>query len=386
MAMTRRGMLRLSAAAAVAPRLSAGTTVTGPILKPLPDDLFYVYGTNAETKWESMAGQGYVTPVDRFFVRNHTSTPLIDVTTWRLKLWGSGLHGAPAEDRPVQFSYEQLRRLPAETVTAFLECTGNGRSFYTTQQGQTVSGTPWRLGAVGVAHWRGVRLRHVLELAGLTRHAVDLLPRGLDPDYLDKGANLGKVRRPLPIGKALQDTLLAYEMNGRPLLPDHGFPMRLIVPNWVGIASIKWLGDIQVAAEPLTSPWNTTYYTLNGVPLTRQVTKTAFELAWGATLPVEQTTLLTGRAWSGNGRIRYVEVSTDGGATWRYARRTHRDNPDNPHAWLRWELPWRPKRPGSYELLARATDETGTAQPDIAPYNPLGYLFGAVVRHAVSAV
>ncbi len=383
MTITRRGMLRLSAAAAVAPRVST-TTATGPILKPLPDDLFTVYGSNAETKWSSMAGQGYVTPVDRFFVRNHTSTPLIDVSTWRLKLWGTGLYGAPREDEPIEFGYEQLRRLPAETVTSFLECTGNGRSFYTTQQGQAVSGTAWKLGAVGVAHWRGVRLRHLLELAGLTRLATNLQARGLDADYLDKGVNLGRVRRPLPIAKALQDALLAYEMNGRPLLPDHGFPVRLIVPNWIGIASIKWVGDIEVAVEPLTSPWNTTYYTLDGVPLTRQVTKSAFELAWGATLPAGHTTLLTGRAWSGNGRIRHVEVSTDGGATWRRARRTRHDNPDNPRAWLRWELPWRPAAPGPYELLARATDETGTTQPDTAPYNPLGYLFGAVVRHPVS--
>ncbi|MFC7733104.1 molybdopterin-dependent oxidoreductase [Actinomadura keratinilytica] len=215
-------------------------------------------------RWEAMRGQGLLTPADRFFVRNHVSTPLIDARTWRLKLWGTGLHGSPTEDRPVEFTYEDLLGMRSETLTASVECTGNGRGFFTSQQGQQVSGTPWKLGAVGVARWRGVPLATVLERAGLTRRAVDVLPRGLDPDYTDGGENLGRVRRPLPVSKALKDVLLAYEMNGKPLPPDHGFPVRLVVPSWVGIASIKWLGDIQVADHPLFSPWNTRYYRLFG--------------------------------------------------------------------------------------------------------------------------
>jgi DMSO/TMAO reductase YedYZ molybdopterin-dependent catalytic subunit len=174
---------------------------------------------------------------------------------------------------------------------------------------------------------------------------VDLLPRGLDAEFLDKGVNLGRVRRPLPVAKALKDVLLAYEMNGRPLQPDHGFPVRLVVPSWVGIASIKWLGDIQVADQPLFSPWNTQYYRLFGpgyppegsAPLTRQVVKSAFELPWNAQLTAGRTQVLHG-----------------------------------------------PEHPGPYELLARAIDETGATQPDLAPNNTLGYLFGAVVRHPVT--
>jgi len=381
---SRRSLLLagLGTAAATPVLASRAFADTGPIIKPLPSDLFTVYGTNAEMNWAAMSGQGYVTPADRFFVRNHTRTPIIDAATWRLKLWGSGLYGSPGEDSPIEFGYDQLRRLPAETITAFIECTGNGRSFYTSQQGQAVTGTPWKLGGIGVAHWRGVRLSTVLQLAGLTRQAVDVMPRGLDDDYIDQGVNLGRVRRPLPVHKALQDVLLAYEMNGEPLPPDNGFPVRLVVPSWIGIASIKWVGDIQVSDRPLTSPWNTTYYTLGGVPLTRQVTKSAFELGWAATLSARTTRVLRGRSWSGNGRIRKVEVSTDGGSSWQRARRIGRDEP---RAWQRWEVPWRPA-PGSYELLARATDETGTTQPATTPYNPLGYLFGAVVRHPVTVV
>ena len=391
--LSRRNLLRASAGAGLGATIltsSAGQAFADdPIVKPLPPELFTVYGTNAETKWEAMRGQGYLTPTDRFFVRNHTRTPLIDAKTWRLKLWGTGLRDSPGEDRPVEFSYEDLLRLPAEGLTAFIECTGNGRAFYTTQQGQTVSGTPWKLGGVGVAHWRGVRLSTVLERAGLGRRAVDLLPRGLDAEFLDKGVNLGRVRRPLPVAKALKDVLLAYEMNGRPLQPDHGFPVRLVVPSWVGIASIKWLGDIQVADQPLFSPWNTQYYRLFGpgypsegsAPLTRQVVKSAFELPWNAQLTAGRTQVLHGRSWSGNGRVRQVEVSVDGGMTWH---RAHPRDQRGSRAWLTWEVRWRPEHPGSYELLARATDETGATQPDLAPYNTLGYLFGAVVRHPVT--
>ncbi|MUN41786.1 molybdopterin-dependent oxidoreductase [Actinomadura sp. NEAU-AAG5] len=392
---SRRGLLRLSAGAGLgaaigtAPAAAAEDPATG-IVKPLPPELFIPHGTNAEMRWEAMSGQGYLTPADRFFVRNHVATPRIDARTWRLKLWGTGLRGAPTEDRPFELSYADLLGLPAETLTASIECTGNGRGFYTAQQGQQVSGTPWRLGAVGVARWRGVRLSDVLERAGLTPAAVDILPRGLDADYVDKGENLGRVRRPLPVAKALKDVLLAYEMNGAPLPPDHGFPVRLVVPSWVGIASVKWLGDIQVADEPLFSPWNTRYYRLFGpghppegsAPLTRMNVKAAFELPWEATLRAGRVHVLRGRSWSGNGRVRRTEVSVDGGRTWRRAR-LH-DAHASPSGWVRWEFPWRPHAPGRYELMARATDVTGTSQPPIAPFNTFGYLFGAVVRHPVT--
>lgn len=393
--LSRRTLLGLSAGAGLAatvgvgsaprPAVAAGT----PIVKPLPPEYFIVYGSNAEMRWEAMAGQGYHTPIDRFFVRDHTSTPRIDAATWRLKLFGDGLRGAPAEDAPVEFTYDELRALPSRTVTAFIECTGNGRSFYTSQQGQTVSGTAWKLGGVGVARWRGVPLATVLRRAGLTADAVDVMPRGLDPDYVDAGTNHGRVRRPLPIAKALEDVLLAYEMNGETLPPDHGYPVRLVVPNWIGIASIKWVGDIEVATKPLHSPWDTNYYRMFGpdfppegsAPLTRQVTKSAFELPWDATFAAGRTHVLRGRSWSGNGAIRSVEVSTDGGESWRRAIPV---GAAKPTAWLRWTLPWRPTRTGTHTLLARATDATGAVQPGVATYNTLGYLFGATVRHPVT--
>jgi DMSO/TMAO reductase YedYZ molybdopterin-dependent catalytic subunit len=290
----------------------------------------------------------------------------------------------------VELDYHELRRLPAVSVSAFVECAGNGRGFFATQQGTPAPGTAWRLGGVGVARWRGVRLATVLHRAGLTTAAVDVQPEGLDPEFVSNGVNLGHVRRPLPIAKALDDALLAYEMNGETLPPDHGYPVRLIVPSWVGIASIKWVGAIEVAASPLFSPFNTQLYRLfgpdypvDGEPITRQVVKSAFELPWqGATLAAGHTHVLRGRSWSGNGRIRAVQVSTDGGATWR---RAHPRAPQHAEAgWLPWEITWRPGQPGGYELLARATDQTGATQPDAVPFNTGGYLYGAVVRHAVT--
>jgi DMSO/TMAO reductase YedYZ molybdopterin-dependent catalytic subunit len=392
---SRRRLLTLLAATAAAgalpPLLPAAAATSAGIVKPLPDEWFTVRGTNAETKWEALRGTGYHTPVDRFFVRNHTSTPVIDAEGWRLKIWGSGLRGAPGIDHAVELGLDELRALPAVSHSAFVECAGNGRGFYTTQQGQTVSGTAWTLGAVGVARWRGVRLADVLRRAGLTRDAVDVMPRGLDAEYVTGGVSLGRVRRPLPVAKALDDVILAYEMNGEPLPYDHGHPVRVLAPSWVGIASIKWLGDIEVSAEPLYSPWNTDFYRLFGPaypkggspPLTRQTIKSAFELASGATFTAGGTHILHGRSWSGAGGIRDVQVSTDGGATWHPARRHDTPRPDG---WVRWSTPWQPRKPGPAELLARATDTAGRTQPDQSAYNTQGYLFDAVVRHPVTVV
>ncbi|GIE98849.1 sulfite oxidase [Paractinoplanes rishiriensis] len=386
---SRRDFLRLSAAVgAAAAGATAGATAAaapaaaaGPILKPLPPELFRVLGTNAETRFAALRGQGFHVPVDRFFVRNHTSTPVLDEAAWRLEVFGAGLRGGP-----VTFSLADLRRLPSVTRSAAVECAGNGRGYFTSQQGQTVSGTGWQLGAIGVARWRGVRLGTVLRRAGLAAHAVDVQAEGLDANFVSGGVDLGPVRRPLPVGKALDDVLLAYEMNGAPLPPDHGAPVRLVVPGWIGIASIKWVGRIEVSAEPLFSPWNTQFYRLfgpdypaGGQPFDRQAVKSAFELDPAVPFAAGVRTTLTGRSWSAHGPIRHVEVSTDG-STWRRAR------PVGPTGgvWQRWEIGWRPFA-GTHELRARATDVHGNTQPDVTVHNTLGYLFDAVVRVPVTA-
>ncbi|XVV17328.1 sulfite oxidase [Actinoplanes sp. CA-131856] len=360
--------------------VSAGA---GPIVKPLPAELFKVFGTNAETRWSALKDVGYHVPVDRFFVRNHTSTPLIDSATWALEIFGAGLRGGPRT-----FSLADLLRLPSVTRSVAVECAGNGRGYFASQQGQTVAGTAWGVGAVGVGRWRGVRLSTVLRQAGIGRHAVDVQASGLDPNFVSGGVDLGPVRRPMPVSKALDDVILAYELNGAPLPPDHGFPVRLVVPSWIGSSSIKWVGRIEVSDEPLFSPWNSQFYRLfgpefpvEGLPFDRQSIKSAFELDPGAVLPAGATTRLTGRSWSAGGRIKRVDVSTDGGTTWRRARFTGRSIDA---AWQRWQLDWRPTA-GEHVLLARATDVRGTTQPDVARFNTLGYLFDAVVKVPVTA-
>jgi DMSO/TMAO reductase YedYZ molybdopterin-dependent catalytic subunit len=427
-------------------RAWAAPAPTG-IVKPLPPEWFEKISTNAEMKWQAMADEGYLTPVEKFFVRNHTATELVDPTSWSLKVFGSGL----SDPNGISLSLRDLRRMPSETRTAFMECAGNGRSFYSTQQGTPAAGSAWKLGAVGVAQWRGVPLREVLERAGIKPSAVDVMPQGLDSTVVAGGVDQGHVRRPLPVAKALDDALLAYEMNGEPLPPDHGFPVRLVVPGWIGIASIKWLGQIEVADQPLFSPWNTTMYRMTGgeyppdsPPLTEQAVKSAFELPFPATLPAGGKLTLDGRSWSGKAPIKKVEVNilpAVSGPVYQTAMEGHKPDRHQPHfddhhghggsrhddhrhddrhhgghhhggghhggghgphptpegwrsaelqgpnfpqAWVRWSIDWCPPGPGSYQLLARATDQAGTTQPETVPFNTNGYLFWAVVRHPVT--
>ncbi|MGW1279971.1 sulfite oxidase [Streptomyces tsukubensis] len=390
-ALHRRDLLRLLAAAPLSGPLALGSAAPAAaapgIVKPLPPEVFTLRGTNAETRQEALRGTGTLTPADRFFVRNHTSTPVIDERDWKLTVWGSGLRGG----RPVDFGYGQLRSLPSVTRTAVVECAGNGRSFFTSQQGERVSGTPWTLGAVGAARWRGARLRDVLELAGVSPSAVSVMPRGLDDPFAVDGVDLGRVRRPLPIAKAVDDVILAYEMNGEPLPPDHGFPVRLIVPSWIGIASVKWVGDIEVAEVPQSSPWDTRFYRLFGAahpvegspPLSRQTVKSLVELESGAALEAGRRHRITGRAWSAHAPVHRVEVSTDSGATWAAARLC---DPPARGGLTRWTFPWRPERTGPGAVLARTTDRAGNTQPDRTVHNTQGYLFDAVVRHPVTVV
>lgn len=233
---------------------------------------------------------------------------------------------------------------------------------------------------MGVAEWSGVRLRDLLERAGPTAAARDVMPEGLDEQ---------RVCRPIPFAKAMaDDTLLALEMNGVPLPPEHGFPARVIVPGWAGIASIKWVGRIEVSEEPLYSRWNTLDYVLIGSsydaegpalgpPITEMPVVSLLELEWPAAIPVGRRTLY-GRSFAGEARVREVVWSVDGGP-WREASLF---GPDIPGSWRQWCFDWDAER-GHHELRVRATDDRGRSQPDEVPWNDLGYLYNAVVAHPV---
>jgi sulfane dehydrogenase subunit SoxC len=345
------------------------------VVKPTPPEFFNDLGSNREMRWEVMYSRGYVVPNELFFVRNHSRTARLDLAPWRLRVEGAGV------SNPQDFTYDEILAMPSVTVTRFVECAGNGRSFFEASYGKKAQGGQWKLGAVGVAEWTGVPLREVLDRAGLKRTAVDVMPEGLDEL---------KVRRPMPIAKALaDDTLLVYAMNGQTLPQDHGFPMRVLVPGWVGVANIKWVGRIEVSEQPLYSPWNTESYVLigpdykpsppaKGPAISMQAVKSAFEIAWDAQLPAGRR-LLRGRSWSSHGKIAKVEVSLDREISWQTARLRE---PNIPQAWVRWDLDW-DAQPGDYSLRARATDEQGNKQPPIVPWNDQGYLYGAVVGHPV---
>src|SRR5919109_3087268 len=303
------------------------------VVKPTPSELFFDYGGNKEMRWQNMSQQGYVVPNELFFVRNHTRTPRIDVPTWRLKVEGSGIR------RPLELTYDALLAMPSVSVIRTVECAGNGRSFFENAYGKKAQGTQWKLGAIGVAEWTGVRLRDVLDRAGLKRTARDVMPEGLD-DL--------KVRRPISVSKAVaEDTIVAYAMNGEPLPPDHGSPARVLVPGWIGVANIKWVGRIEVSEEALFSPWNTETYILigpdyqpnppaKGPALSEQNLKSALELDMDAQLHAGRHRV-TGRSWSPFGQIIQVAYSLDRGATWHQARL---EEPRMVQAWVRWDFDW----------------------------------------------
>ncbi len=350
---------------------------TTPIIKALPQELFVDFtdgehGYNAETRWEALAETGYLTPNHTFFIRSHAPTPRLEAAGWRLRVDGPGV------ERPMELRYDDVLRLPAVTVTRALECAGNGRVFFAERQAREAPGTPWRLGAIGVAQWTGAPLREVLERAGIKASARNVMAESLD------GVGM---RRPLPVEKAMDDALLVYGMNGETLPPDHGFPVRVLVPGWAAVASVKWLGRLYVAERPLYSPWNTEDYVLTGgqfgesrVPITSQGIKSALELPWPARL-ARGRHVVRGRSWSGAGAIAGVEYSVGGGG-WRNARIF---GPNVPGAWARWSFLW-DARPGQHEVRVRATDEAGNVQSDEVEWNDLGYLYDGVVGHPVEVL
>jgi DMSO/TMAO reductase YedYZ molybdopterin-dependent catalytic subunit len=382
--LSRRRLMQLLVAGGAAvpwrrghPRSAQAQTAPGLelVVKPTPPDRFFDYGTNKEMRWETMYGRGYLVPNDLFFVRNHTRTPRLDVATWRLQVEGAGV------ERPFELRYDDLLAMPSLSVIRSIECAGNGRSFFQAAYGKQAQGTQWKLGGIGVAEWTGVPLREVLERAGLKRTARDIMVEGLDDAH---------VRRPIPITKAFaEDTLLVYAMNGDTLPPDHGFPLRLLTPGWVGVANIKWVGRLEVSEQPLFSYWNTETYVLlgpdyqanppaKGPILSTQSLKSALELAAEAHVRAGNQRI-KGRAWSPFGKIARVMYSLDQGQTWQPARL---QEPNIARAWVRWDFAW-DAQPGHDTLTVRATDEAGNTQPDSVLWNEQGYLYNALIHHPV---
>ena len=330
-----------------------------------------------EARLEDM--QGMITPNRLFFVRNNSVSVSLDTTHWRLTV------GGEAEDDTMELTYENIMSLPSHTLISYLECAGNHRAMFDVVKGQKSSGTQWMRGAIGNGEWVGVALRDVLTLAGIHASAVSVLLVGLDKESPEEG-----FRYVLPVEKAMHpDTLLAYALNGETLPKDHGFPLRALVPGWVGSANIKWLGRIVVSSEQLWTRNNTTSYTLigdeyppegesMGSPVTEQVIKSALALPWPAELSAGRH-LIQGYAHSPAGPISRVQWSSDSGATWEDAALSG-SQPD--YSWARFEFAWDAEE-GERVLLTRATDVEGNTQPDDVPFNEKGYLFNQPLPHPI---
>ena len=317
-----------------------------------------------------------ITPLGLHYLLIHFDIPTVDEGAWRLDVGGRVA-------RPLTLSLGDLKARPSRTLAVTLECAGNGRALLSPR----ALSQPWLTEAVGTAEWTGTPLAPVLEEAGLLEDAVEVVFTGLDRGVQGDVEHL--YERSLPLEEALrEEMLLAYAVDGQPLPPQHGFPLRLVVPGWYGMTHVKWLRSIAVVDEPFRGWQQETAYRLKGSeddpgePVTRMLprslmvppgipdflTRTRF-LAAGPCV-------LEGRAWSGWAPIRRVEVSVDGGRTWDDASL---GEAPSEFAWSGWTYEWHAE-PGEHELCCRATDAAGNTQPVAAAWNLDGYCNNAVQR------
>ena len=321
-----------------------------------------------------------MTPAGLHYLLVHYDIPVVDPGSWRLTLDGQ-------VDAELALSLDDLRSRPAETLAVTLECAGNGRA----QLAPRPLSQPWLLEAVGTAEWTGTPLRGLLDEAGVSDGAVEVLFRGLDRGV--EGGVEQQYERSLPLAEASrEEVLLAYAMNGEPLPPQHGFPLRLIVPGWYGMTSVKWLERISVLDQPFEGYQQARGYRLRqrpeeaGEPVTRMVPRALMIPPGVPDFATRERRLepgvctLRGRAWSGLGTIELVEVSADGGESWNGATLGPQSSS---WAWRAWEWEWDARQPGVYELCCRAGDSAGNVQPSEAPWNLGGYANNEVQRVAV---
>lgn len=315
---------------------------------------------NLETPFSEI--DSFTTPNERFYVRNHFEVPHLEASRHRVRL--EGLFA----DHGGSFTLEELRAMPSVVEAVTLECAGNGRVFLVPK----ANGDNWELGAVSNATWRGVRLADILARHPLDDRAAELVLEGADegePDDTPKPPGKIHFARSIPRSK-IGDVLIAYEMNGEPLPPRHGAPLRAIVPGFYGMASVKWLSRIIAVEEPFrgyfqsvdyayweTEEGNPTRVPLNAMKPKAQIARPARSEVVPAGAPYR----IFGAAWGGEKPLATVEVSVDGGASYAEATLLGRAEP---HAWRLWEYVWNtPREPGPHTLMARATDAAGTRQP-----------------------
>ena len=324
---------------------------------------------NAEAPPQALVGD--ITPTELHYVRSNFALPTHDGT---LEIGG-------AVGNPTTLTLDDLRALPAHDQAVTLECAGNGRL----DMRPLPTGEPWGDYAVSTARWTGALLSDVLALAQPATQGVDVRFEGADHGPYHLQAILPETNqddltfvRALPLAEAADPSsaiLIAYQMNGEPLTPDHGAPFRLIVPHWYAVASVKWLRRIDVLTDLYTGEFQTGHYIYQwpdrpheAVRLMR-VRARITDPAPGAILPLGPYTV-RGKAWSGTGPVTQVDISLTGEGDWHPARL---DPPKGPYQWQDWSFVWDSNDVGRHTLRARATDAAGNVQPDVPPWNRLGY-------------
>ncbi len=313
---------------------------------------------NLEMLFETLGG--FITPTKSFYVRTHFPIPKIDRNKWRLRVEGE-------VERPFEINYGELIKLESEKIPVTLECAGNNRNFLEPKEG-----VQWGLGAVGNAEWTGVPLSVLLDRAGVKSTAREIILEGADrgkPEDPKSPPGEMNFARSIPMKKA-DDVLLAYKMNDVDLPAENGFPVRAIVPGWYAVASIKWLQRIIVTDKIFNGYYQTLDYSFwkrrgenaELVPISAlQIKAEIARPSEGETIPANSNAPVRGTAWTGDGEIKKVEISSDDGATWNEAKLL---GESKPNAWRLWEFSWRtPNRPGKATLIARATDSKGRTQP-----------------------
>ena len=360
---SRRDVLKTTSATAAAVALAGRGSGQSPAQSTYPGlTVRQTIPQNLEGPFSEFSS--FITPTEQLFVRSHFPAPAVDPKTHRLRVEG-------AVETPLDLSVADLMALPAVTRPLTLECAGNGRVFLTPQ----ARGLQWQLGAVGTAEWTGVPLSAILDKAGAKPAAVEVVLVGADVGALTADpATPGPIHfdRSIPIAKARNpEVLLAYKMNGEPLPPAHGGPVRAVVGGWYGMASVKWLTRVVVTKTPYAGYWQTFDYSYferrdGGLPTLKPITaiQPKAQIArptLGEVVPAGRRYTVRGAAWAGEAAVGKVEVSTDGGASWAAAKLT---GDDKPFCWRAWEYAWDvPATAGPVSLVARCTDAAGNGQP-----------------------
>jgi DMSO/TMAO reductase YedYZ molybdopterin-dependent catalytic subunit len=334
---------------------------------------------NCETSIPALMG-GVVVPNAGFYVRNHFSIPNLDRENYRLEFGG-------LVERPLSLSLRELQAMCSRSQVTTLECAGNGRSLFD----PPIQGEKWELGAVSTAEWTGVPLAALLERAGVRTEAREVLFRGADSGMVDGRSEPIRFERSMRLDDAqLAGALLAYAMNGEPLPVHHGYPLRLVVPNWYSVASVKWLTEIELISQPFMAYYQTEKYWYEWQRdggLVREPVKLqrvrALITEPASNQEVRRGELtIRGVAWSGAAPIARVEVSV-GESDWQEARL---EGESQRGSWRRWQLITRLDQPGASDMRARATDQAGHIQPERAEWNSHGYGNNSIQRISICAV